>query len=193
MIVVAGDGVGAGSRSGHPVDANRLGNVLQILGAEIVEPELDPAANLADDNLRHDDRPRFGQGFQPGRHINTLAEKIAVFDHDIAKVDPDANEDPSIFGDYPVGPASCRLICHGAFDRIDGADEFHQNPIPHRLDKAPAMFGQKRRQDCVVPDGERMQGAGFIPAHQAAVADHVGNQDRGESTQTGACHAILSL
>ena len=33
---------------------------------------------------------RFGQAFQPRRHIDAVAEQVAIPDHDVADIDADA-------------------------------------------------------------------------------------------------------
>ena len=177
---VSARGPVAAGASGRETRYTRTGSgiFLQGLGAEIIELERNPAANLAEDDLRYENRTRFGQALQPGRHVDPIAEQIVILDHDVAQVDPHANDNPPVFRQGLVGSLRRGLERDRALDGVDGAGEFHEDAIAHGLDQAAMMLRQERLKDRFASGIERSQRPRLIHTHEAAVADHIGHQDR---------------
>jgi hypothetical protein len=52
--------------------------------------------------------------------------------------------------------------------------------VAHQLDDAAVVLCDRRIDDVGAKGLERRMGPRLVPAHHSAVADHVGNHDRGE-------------
>jgi hypothetical protein len=80
---------------------------------------------------RYDNAAWFSYGLKTSRDIHAITVEIACLDHYIAKVDAYPEHDLRIVYGFLV---SCRhglLQLDGALDRLDGAGELNQYPIPH--------------------------------------------------------------
>jgi hypothetical protein len=75
--------------------SDRLGDILQGLGAEIVKSDLHLALDVIIGGAGDQDTARFGQGFKAGGNINAVAVKVAALDHDI-QVDANTQHDVAI-------------------------------------------------------------------------------------------------
>ena len=81
-------------------------------------------------------------------------------------------------GAVAVGHAG--LDGDGAAHRFDGAGEIDQQAVAGALDDAAAVGGDVRFDELAEMRLEATQRAFLVVAHQPAVADHVGRQDRRE-------------
>ena len=73
------------------VGANRLGDVLELLFAPVLEASVQLAFDFAVHLLGNQDAARIGDPLQPDRNVDPVAEKIAVSpDDDLPEIDPDA-------------------------------------------------------------------------------------------------------
>ena len=131
--------------------------------------------------LRHGDAARLGDALDPRRDIDPVAEDIVVVDDHIAKIDADAELDPPVLGNVAVPIAHLALDFGGALDRAHHAGEFDQHAVAGQFDDAALMIGDGRIDQLGAVILETRQRADLIGPHQAAVADHVGGQDRGKS------------
>src|SRR5262249_15058690 len=84
----------------HPrkitIDTNRLGDVLDLLDAEIHETVVDHALDLLEHTSGNADAVRFGPLLQARHHIDTVAEDVVGVDDYVAEIDPNAQHDPGV-------------------------------------------------------------------------------------------------
>jgi hypothetical protein len=75
----------------YRIRADRLGDVLELLLAAILEVNLQLAFDFAIDLLGNQDAARIRDPFQPGGNGDPVAVEIAVLPNDyVTKVEPDA-------------------------------------------------------------------------------------------------------
>ena len=80
-----------------------------------------------------------------------------------------------VFADIGGALGHTRLHCDRTLDRVYCAGELDQGAITHQLDKTAPVLGDHRFEKLFPVELERGQGARFVQAHQAAIADHVGS------------------
>ena len=129
------------------IDPDRFGEILQPLFAEILEVEGDLASDLIQDSLGQDDGAGIRQGFQASRDVHSIAVEIAVHDHDIAEIQADAQHQPPVVGQAPIGGLHGLLQLHRALDGSDRARELDQGAVAHQLDQAAAMLVDQGVED----------------------------------------------
>ena len=66
-------------------------------------------------------------------------------------------------------------------DGLSGNSELDESPVAHELDDTAMMFRDRRVYQLLAVGLERSQGAHLIELHEAAVSDHIGDQDRSEA------------
>src|ERR1700730_17663782 len=75
----------------HGVNADRLGDVLELLLAAILEANIQLAFDFTVDLLGNQDAARVGDPLQPDSNVNPVAVEFTVLPNDnVTKVDPDA-------------------------------------------------------------------------------------------------------
>ena len=170
--------------AGHvsdPVDAHRLGDVLQTLRADVFEHDLNLALDVIIGGAGDQDAARLGDRLQPRCDVDAVAIEVAALDHDVAEIDTDAQDDVAILGLTAVRGGHALLQIDGALHGVDGAGELDQHAVAGHLEDAALMLGDQWLQHLLAPGLERGQRAGLIVLHQPAVADHVGGQDGSEA------------
>ena len=107
-----------------PPGLHRLGDVLQGLRPEVVEHEIDLAADLPVRVVGNADAAGLGEFFQAGGDVDAVAEDIVLVDHDVAEMDADAEFDPLIRRNGGVAHRHAALDFDRALHRLDGARKF---------------------------------------------------------------------
>ena len=79
--------------SSATVDADRPGDVLQLLLALVDKADIDPAFDVLLHARRHADAARLGEALEARRDVHAVAENIVVLDDDVADMDADAEVD----------------------------------------------------------------------------------------------------
>jgi len=105
---------------------------------------------------RDADPARFGQAFQSGGNVDTVAKDVAVLDDDVALVDADAEFDPASGRQQRVAFRQSRLHFSRTADRIDDAGKLDQQAVTGGLDDA-AFMARDLRVDHLRP--QRLQPA----------------------------------
>ena len=165
---------------GKREDADRPGDVLNLLLAAVRERQRQLASDLIESDLRHAQSTGFADRFKPRRNIHAVAEDILVVDYDFADVDAGTEHNTLIVRRAGIARKDFLLHRDGTGDSIDNAGKFDQQPVAGRFDDTSAISGN-RRIDLVLARGlERPQRTNLVGAHQAAVADNVHGQDRGK-------------
>ncbi|MEI9888514.1 MAG: hypothetical protein WDN08_18840 [Rhizomicrobium sp.] len=144
--------------------------------AQVLEGARHLAVDTVADHPRQRHAARRGQGLDPGRDVDALAIDVVALDDHLAEVDADAVADAAGLGRL----LGRRLDRQGAFDGGDHAGEFHQGAVAHQLEQPPAMDRDLRIEDAGPVRLQPLQRAGLVGLHQAAIADDVGGQDRGQ-------------
>lgn len=141
-----------------------MSDILDGLEAEIVERYISLLADVIAHRSRYADSAGFGQGLQPGRHIDGIAENIAVLHDDIAHVDPDAKAQTLCFRRVHVFPGNRGLDLNIEASSRSGSDETNVSPgrltrpeprsDPNRVRRASvqsgtAFLGSEARQDAL--------------------------------------------
>jgi hypothetical protein len=167
-----------GPRS-HPVDPYRVRDILDLLFAQIVEGQRQLVADVVPRSSRDADRARLGEGFQPGRDIDPIAEQVLAVDHDIADMHADAELHRFVGGMSRILCGDRSLCRDGALEGIDRAGEIGDDAIASGIEDAAPV----RRDQPVDDDAARLQPsqrADLVARHQPAVAGNVCGEDRGE-------------
>ena len=138
---------------------------------------LRPVARQTPGVLREHDAARLADRLKAGGDIDAVAHEVAVafLDH-VAEMDADPELDPPVGRQAGVAPAHAVLHLDRASHRIHDAAELGENAVPGALDD-PAMMGGDGGIDHVAahrPDPRKR--AFFVPAREAAIADHVGGE-----------------
>ena len=155
------------------------GDVLDLLIAEIVERQRQPVADVIADDSRDTDRAGLGEGFQPGRDVDPVAEQVVAVDHDIADMHADAELHRLVGRAAGILGGDRRLHRDGALHGIDRAGEVGDDAVARGVeDTAPV-----RRDQLIDDDAARLQPGerpDLVARHQPAIAGDVGGEDRGE-------------
>jgi len=72
------------------VDAHRPCDVLDTVLAEIGKPDRQLFADLLAHRVADADLAGGGERLDPRRHVDAVAEHVALVDHDVAEIDADA-------------------------------------------------------------------------------------------------------
>jgi len=106
--------------------------------AEVIEAVGKLVANLIVHDLGNANSVRLGQGFQPGRYVDPIAENVVRLDDHIAEVDADSKADAIIFRDIGIAMGHAVLDCNGAQNGVDHAGNLDNHAVAGRFDD-PAM------------------------------------------------------
>jgi hypothetical protein len=137
----ASDGVGEGLA--HPVDPDRLGDVLDLLLAQIVEGQRQLVADLVARGAGEADRPGLGERFQPGGDVDPVAEQVAAVDNHIADMDADAELHRLVGGAGGILCRDRRLDRDRTRRRIDRTGEVGDDAVAGGVEDAPAMLADQ--------------------------------------------------
>ena len=85
----------------------------------------------------------------------------------------------------PEATAEALLDLDGALHRIGGGGKLHQHAVARRLDDAAMGLGDRGIYELQPVRLEPCQRARFIEFHEAAIADHVGGEDRHQTAFDG--------
>ncbi len=122
---------------------------------------------------------RLRHRLKPCRDVDAVTVDIIALDDDVAEVDADAQLDAAGFGGFRIRGGQGALDGGGALDGIDHAGKLNERAIAHELDDPAMEFFDRRIDHIPAADFEECQGAGFVLAHEAAIANHIGDKDGG--------------
>jgi hypothetical protein len=155
----------------RPAPAGRCSDALL---AQILESVVQLVADLLAHCPRDAEAAGVRLGFQAGRYIDAITEYVAVLDDDVAEIDPDPEPDPAVLREVGFAIDQRPLQLGGAADRVDDAREFHQQPVPGRLDDAAGMLADLRVDELAAMRLQPFVRPFLIRAHQTRVACHIG-------------------
>jgi hypothetical protein len=160
---------------------DRLDDILDRQLAQVLVVELEPVTHLLEDRARRTDSTRRGLGLEPGGNVHAVAVDIPALDDHVAQVDADAKAQGFALGRRLGVLLHAGLPRERAGDRVDHARELQQQAVAHQLDHAPAVLRDQGLEEIAAQAREARERACLVPAHEAGIADHVGDQYRGES------------
>ena len=173
----------------HPKHADRPGDILDLMLAEVLEREVQLVAHLVAGRARDADAARRRQRFDARRHVNAVAVDVVAHDDDVADVDADAEHDAPVLRNVGVSRRHRALDFHGALHRLDHAGILDEQPVAHLLDDAAAVLRDRAIDQRFAVRLEARQRADLIDAHEPAIAHHIGGQDGGQpALDTVRCH-----
>src|SRR5262245_15438494 len=108
-------------RASHAIGADWPGDVLQVLGAEIVETRFDLVPNVVIGGARDNYTSWLGDRFEPCRDVYPIAVEIAALDHNVTQIDADTQHDVAFLRLAVIGSGHTLLEIDSAFHRVDGA------------------------------------------------------------------------
>jgi hypothetical protein len=76
----------------QPVDPDRLGDVFELLIAEILKSQRQLVADVIARCGRNTNRARLGEAFQPRGDVDPVTEQIGTIDQDIADMHADTEQ-----------------------------------------------------------------------------------------------------
>ena len=121
---------------------------------------------------------RLRERLQPRGDVDRIAgDAVRALDH-VAEVDADAKRIRAPAASAAFSSATASWIALRAVDRIHGAREFGHQAVADAAEDAAVELAHRGVEDRA-PDRERGERAGLVGAHQPAVVDDVGREDRG--------------
>ena len=165
---------------GHAPGADRPGDVLERELAQVLEAEVELAADLVVHLAGDADTAWLGQAFQPGGDVDPVAVDVLALDDHVADVDADPEPDALGRGQVQLAPGHALLDRHRAGHRLDDGSELAQGAVARQVDDPAAVLGDERLDELLAVCLEALERALLVLPHQPRVADHVGRQDGGE-------------
>ena len=158
---------------------DRLGDVLELRRAEIVNLEIEPRFDLPIGVVGDANSSGLGDTLQTCSDIDAVAHQVAValLGH-VAYMDGDAKFDPLIGGDLSVALNHRPLDFDGAVDRVDDAPELDNRSVAGALDYPAMIHGDGWIDQIGSERPQPGQNAVLVGSGKARIADDVGHQDR---------------
>jgi len=128
---------------------------------------------------RHTNSTRLGKSLQPGRNIHCISEQVFSLHYDIADVDPDAKPHLLMGRSTRVRFGNGILHVDSTLHGVHGAGEIGDKAIASRVEDPASMRGNQAINNHLVCR-EGPKGANLVAPHEAAVALHIGSEDRRE-------------
>ena len=162
------------------VDPHRPRDVLQFLVAGIAKRRRHLALHLVVGSARQADAAGRGNAFEARGDVDAVAmDVVAVNDH-VAQIDADAEFDAPLGRLRGIALGHRLLHAHGAGHRFDDAGEFEQEAVAGGLDDAAFVLGDLGVDQFAAQRLQAGQRAGFVLAHQPAVARNIGHENGGK-------------
>jgi hypothetical protein len=113
-------------------------------------------------------------------NVHAVAEQVPDTHHHVADVHSNTEADTAVWRDTGVRLAQRTLRFHCALHGINGAPELRKDTIARRVRYAAPVFPNDPVEDRA-PLGQPLERADLVGAHEAAVAFHIGCEDRDET------------
>ena len=159
---------------------------LTSLLAQVLEVQVEAAADLVVDLAGEADAARLGEALQARGHVHPVAIDVVALDDNVAEVDADPERDSLGFGHRVVTRRHRLLDFGGALNGVDDARELSEGAIAHQLDDAAAVLGELGLDQLPAVTLQPLESAELVLAHEAAVADHVSGEDCSKFPHLGA-------
>ena len=165
-----------------PIDRHRIGDVLDLFFAEVLEAEVELAPDLVVGRSGDADAARIGQFLQARRHVHPVAVDVAVIEDDVADIDADAVAELPVFRNGGIVVAERKLHLDRKAQRVHDAGKLDQRAVAGELDGPAVILRGSGIEDIAAVPPKGRHSALLIQAHQAGVAHHVEGKDRGQAT-----------
>jgi hypothetical protein len=119
------------------------------------------------------------------RDVHAVAVDVVALGDHIAQMHPDAKSEAPVFRHGSISCRHAALDLGRTFHRLDHAAELGQHAVAHELDDAAAVARDRGIDHLGAMRLQARQRAGFVQAHQPAVAGDIGSQDGGEAAFHG--------
>ena len=129
------------------IDTDRFVDVLEALLAPIGEVDVQLAFDFLINLGGEADAPRSGDRFKAGRDVHPIAVKVLPLDHDVAKIDADAELHRQWCRRMRITVSQELLDLAGAPHRFNGARELGKHRIAGRSEYPAAVFGDHAVDD----------------------------------------------
>ena len=161
----------------HAVDAHRLGDVLNLLLAQEIEPEVELAFDRVVDGGGDTDASGLCERLHARSDVDAVSidRPVSLLDH-IAEVDADAELHPPLCFELNVVAFERLLNFNRGLYGFDRARELGKECVARRVDDAPTSARNEAR-DHVATGFERADGRRLVGRHQAGIADHICAED----------------
>jgi hypothetical protein len=158
------------------INSNWAVDVLDPPFSQALEREARMPEQLLANGLGNIYPARFRQSFEPRRDIDAVAVNVVFIDDDIARIDPDAQFELTVTVGGRVGQAALDL--DSAAHRVDGTVELHEEPVALAAGEPAPISGDRRFDQMLDAIAKADVRTLLVDAHQAAVPDHIREQDR---------------
>jgi hypothetical protein len=122
---------------------------------------------------------------QAGGQIDAVAVPIVVLDDHVAKIDPDPYVDALVVGQTEVALPHRGLQLDCALDGSHRARKFGEEAVAHQFEDVAVQRQDLRFEQLLAMRLYAREGPLLVDAHEAAVTDHVGGEDRRQATLHG--------
>src|SRR5262245_15154182 len=162
----------------NAIGAHRSDDVLDMLFAPIVQRQSDLALEMIVGGTGDKDAAGLAKLFEAGSNVDTIAKQIIAIHDDVAEIDSDPKNDPSLA--RRDGLYFCNLLLrrNRAVYRIDNGTKLSDCAIAHELHDAAMMLGKQRIDHFGAKLPDCGQGARFIALDEPGIADNIGSEDR---------------
>ena len=164
-----------------PINPHGLREILDLLLAQILIGERQLLVHVLIGGLRDAHPAGLGQALQARREVDPVAVEVIALDDDVAEIDADPQLHPPRLGQRGVARLRALLDLDRALHRVHHAGELDQHAVAHQLHQTTLIFGEQRLDHLAAPLSEHRKRSGLVLAHEPAVADDVGGENRGEA------------
>ncbi len=173
-----------------PVDADLIRDVLDRLVAEVGEADVELVAHLLVHGRRDADAARLGQRLQTCGDVDAVAVDPSSLGGDVSHVDADPEVHAALGGEARVECPQHSLDLDCGADGVEGGRELGEDVVTRSIHD-PASVLPDAHRDLLAVVAERPDRGRLVLGHQAAVADGIGGEDRGELAFDLGSHRLL--
>ncbi len=163
----------------NPIGAHRLCDVLYLLFPHVLEVKLELLLHVVVDMAGDADTAWLRQDLKPCRDVDAVSEQLALLDEHVAQVDANTEAHASCLRQVGIALRQLPLHFHGAAHRIHRTGKLGQDGIAGSVDHPAPVLLDEIGKDVAVGVQSVNDGV-VVVAHQAAVAHHVGDKNRGQ-------------
>ena len=165
----------------HAIDANRIGNVLDLAIAERLVSANQLVLDLLVDAAGNVDFASLSYALESRRNIDAVAIDIVGFDDDVAEIDADPIFDPVMLGQRCVAADQVLLDHDAGAHGLDGAIEDGDEAVTRGFDEPAVVLSDGGLDEVALEPLDAVVRPFLIDLHQAAVAGDVACHDGGKT------------
>lgn len=132
----------------------------------------------AEGGIAHENAPRLGRCLEAGRDVDCVAVDPAIMVDHITDMRPDADRQRPPALRRLLGDPGLQLDSEG--DRLDGARELEDEPVPGDGHHTAAMWGGERLDEVAMQALQALDRADLVALHVPCVAHDIGSDDRAQ-------------